>query len=111
MNTTLLPANGVDRCDCGCKYWNEDRCYDCGDRWAAPHPTPINVYQARINHRWYLVTAMNDGRHHRLLWERPAPHAVNITVTPDPKARGGYRVTTTPANGTPGQYRLPVVAA
>jgi hypothetical protein len=20
---------GVDRCDCGCKYWESDRCVDC----------------------------------------------------------------------------------
>jgi hydroxymethylpyrimidine/phosphomethylpyrimidine kinase len=27
-----LPENGVDRCDCGCKFWDGDRCADCGDR-------------------------------------------------------------------------------
>lgn len=21
---------GVDRCYCGCKYWEDDRCIDCG---------------------------------------------------------------------------------
>lgn len=21
---------GVDRCYCGCKYWEHDRCIDCG---------------------------------------------------------------------------------
>ncbi len=24
--------DGVDRCECGCKYWQGDRCVDCGDR-------------------------------------------------------------------------------
>jgi len=23
---------GVDRCPCGCKYWENDRCVDCGER-------------------------------------------------------------------------------
>ena len=21
---------GITRCDCGCKYWENDRCIDCG---------------------------------------------------------------------------------
>lgn len=21
---------GIDRCDCGCKYWENDKCIDCG---------------------------------------------------------------------------------
>lgn len=25
-----LRANGADRCACGCKYWSDDRCIDCG---------------------------------------------------------------------------------
>jgi len=25
--------DGVDRCDCGCKYWENDRCADCGERY------------------------------------------------------------------------------
>ncbi len=24
---------GVDRCDCGCKYWERDHCVDCGGKW------------------------------------------------------------------------------
>jgi hypothetical protein len=28
----FLPVDGVDRCECGCKYWDIDRCIDCGDR-------------------------------------------------------------------------------
>lgn len=23
--------DGVDRCHCGCKYWENDRCIDCGE--------------------------------------------------------------------------------
>lgn len=26
------PRDGIDRCDCGCKYWQDGRCIDCGDR-------------------------------------------------------------------------------
>ena len=25
-----IARDGVDRCDCGCKYWENDRCIDCG---------------------------------------------------------------------------------
>jgi hypothetical protein len=33
---TTTPTNGVDRCECGCKYWNAaGRCVDCH-----PDPTP-----------------------------------------------------------------------
>lgn len=28
--------NGVDRCYCGCKYWENDRCVDCGGRDPEP---------------------------------------------------------------------------
>lgn len=27
-NTTA--REGVDRCFCGCKYWEDDKCIDCG---------------------------------------------------------------------------------
>jgi hypothetical protein len=26
---------GVSRCECGCKYWEKDRCTDCGTQHAA----------------------------------------------------------------------------
>lgn len=25
-----IAREGCDRCDCGCKYWENDRCIDCG---------------------------------------------------------------------------------
>jgi hypothetical protein len=25
-----IAKEGVDRCACGCKYWEHDRCVDCG---------------------------------------------------------------------------------
>lgn len=37
MNTTpdnlgnIQAREGLDRCSCGCKYWEHDRCIDCGD--------------------------------------------------------------------------------
>lgn len=27
----VLAEEGVDRCPCGCKYWENDRCIDCGN--------------------------------------------------------------------------------
>ena len=43
------PTNGVDRCECGCKYWAEGLCIDCGElptEWAvyAEHPTTGAIY-------------------------------------------------------------------
>jgi hypothetical protein len=29
-NTTA--SEGASRCECGCKYWENDRCVDCGTR-------------------------------------------------------------------------------
>jgi hypothetical protein len=26
----VVARSGYDRCDCGCKYWEQDRCIDCG---------------------------------------------------------------------------------
>jgi hypothetical protein len=26
----VIALEGADRCDCGCKYWENDRCIDCG---------------------------------------------------------------------------------
>lgn len=26
----VFRADGLDRCSCGCKYWEDDRCIDCG---------------------------------------------------------------------------------
>jgi hypothetical protein len=45
------PTNGVDRCPCGCKYWNAPipaiggvyRCFDCND--------PFDSAELR-HHRW-----------------------------------------------------------
>lgn len=28
-----LPREGVDRCSCGAKYWDGDRCHSCGERF------------------------------------------------------------------------------
>ena len=25
-----IAREGIDRCDCGCKYWEHDKCIDCG---------------------------------------------------------------------------------
>jgi hypothetical protein len=52
------PTNGVDRCECGCKYWNEPipeiggahRCFDCGDR-----------FDPRDSHDWNPDTMRCDA--------------------------------------------------
>ena len=31
--TAHLPREGVDRCLCGAKYWDGDRCHSCGEHW------------------------------------------------------------------------------
>jgi hypothetical protein len=33
VNKSLLPREGCDRCGCGCKYWEDGRCIDCGERF------------------------------------------------------------------------------
>jgi hypothetical protein len=41
MNITAEQANGIVRCECGCKYWNENTdgtkitCADCGEKVAS----------------------------------------------------------------------------
>lgn len=30
MTTNTIAREGVDRCPCGAKYWEGDRCVDCG---------------------------------------------------------------------------------
>lgn len=27
----VIAKEGVDRCFCGCKYWENDKCVDCGE--------------------------------------------------------------------------------
>ena len=37
-NGNLTAQSGCDRCDCGCKYWEFDRCIDCGKMHEPAHP-------------------------------------------------------------------------
>lgn len=30
-HNNLIAREGVDRCFCGCKYWENDHCIDCGE--------------------------------------------------------------------------------
>jgi hypothetical protein len=32
-----VAKEGQDRCACGCKYWENDRCIDCGRVWEVSH--------------------------------------------------------------------------
>lgn len=37
-------VDGCDVCDCGCKYWKNDRCTDCGTAWDLRHRAyPITI--------------------------------------------------------------------
>jgi hypothetical protein len=45
MSTHPAPENGVDRCECGSKYWTGDRCGGCGDRFVPPTYTIIRFHQ------------------------------------------------------------------
>ena len=35
--------DGVDRCYCGCKYWQDGRCIDCGGTDVEPDNSPEAV--------------------------------------------------------------------
>jgi hypothetical protein len=36
---------GVDRCPCGAKYWENDRCVSCDEPWRAEDHTPVAVME------------------------------------------------------------------
>lgn len=40
------PENGVDRCACGCKYWEDGKCVDCGDSFV---PTVPDVFLGLVH--------------------------------------------------------------
>jgi len=39
----LTPTNGLDFCPCGCKYWEDGRCIDCGDAFL-PEPEDLDYW-------------------------------------------------------------------
>lgn len=43
----VIAREGVDRCGCGSKYWEQDRCVDCGER--AEHVLP-RIATERVEH-------------------------------------------------------------
>lgn len=55
-----LAREGCDRCFCGCKYWEHDRCIDCGTHVSQlPHicndvdPVPVDQCPAcRVEEEW-----------------------------------------------------------
>ena len=51
-----IAHEGCDRCECGCKYWENDVCMDCG--------TTI------LKHLFYVALGLNIKR--RPIWERVA---------------------------------------
>lgn len=52
--------SGMDRCDCGCKYWENDRCTDCG----AEH-NPVKHWEVEGVCGWrYLDLESEDAIRH-----------------------------------------------
>jgi hypothetical protein len=33
VTPVVMPREGIDRCGCGSKYWDGDRCHSCGDQF------------------------------------------------------------------------------
>lgn len=60
---TLAQLNGLIRCECGCKYWEQRDaativCSDCGDR----APTPPETTRARVKSDFtYVRMMMNEA--------------------------------------------------
>lgn len=40
VHGNVIAREGCDRCFCGCKYWENDRCVDCGTHVAKVLTTP-----------------------------------------------------------------------
>lgn len=38
----VIAREGATRCACGCKYWENDRCIDCGDKPRCECGNPLN---------------------------------------------------------------------
>jgi len=48
---------GYDRCACGCKYWENDRCIDCGSTEPLPEEEPaVSTFDTGYigAHRWHV---------------------------------------------------------
>jgi hypothetical protein len=43
----VIAEEGCTRCACGCKYWENDRCVDCGS--PAPTPEPAKTTRPRLD--------------------------------------------------------------
>lgn len=43
MSTAARPLEGLTRCPCGAKYWDDDRCASCGDRYRPDPEAPPRI--------------------------------------------------------------------
>ncbi len=64
-----IALEGVDRCDCGCKYWENDRCVDCTATIGYSLTTQINEkieevvdLKWEVNHCMGGTGAVDDAR-------------------------------------------------
>jgi hypothetical protein len=79
---TTTPQDGLDRCPCGCKYWTDGRCVDCGDKFrpepdAKPGPEPIRTdWVADLSEpeeEWPPTCSLCDGLGHGYPGAGPCP--------------------------------------
>ena len=80
-------TEGVDRCVCGCKYWENDKCIDCG--------TLIEI--VKIRRQANALRYMNEVKlnvmfttmvHYDLPWLRDAPITDLVDITAIHRALG-----------------------
>jgi hypothetical protein len=90
----IAPTNGLDRCDCGCKYWTtEGRCIDCGDRFfpdapPAPSAFPELVPCSTCGHRWPANVLDNNNRC-PICWDAKENPVTTTTRTTDNRWAAG----------------------
>lgn len=64
----FIAEEGCDRCTCGCKYWENDRCTDCGThvcdaaRERGPEPDPWEDDAVHSGEDWRYEVANGDTR-------------------------------------------------
>lgn len=82
---------GVDRCPCGCKYWENDRCVDCGG--TEPESEPCA--------NWRHVA---EGEHETRSTCAPLVDEPDTTIRPLEKLKNGYTVLAVRSYEAPGVF-------
>lgn len=81
----MIAREGVDRCACGSKYWEDDRCIDCGE-----HVTRVAEAAARVitEDAELLARLGGQGRHCAICGEHEGSTYVKPCCTPDQMIQG-----------------------